>query len=309
MHIARLGPWKPWYVWRPTQLAVRFWRGCQRTPTGYRPISVAWGSSILANPTTTVGRSLWTTAVHDLAVSETLARLIDAGDLVIDAGAHVGYMTVLAAIAAGDRGRVLAFEPHPDLFELLERNVAQARAAARLAPVILRNAALGERCADATLAVPPGFDTNDGIARIQEDASAGRSVPIKMETIDAALGRASASVLKIDVEGYELQVLRGAACALGAQRIRHVVFEDFEGSSGEPTRFLQSLGYRVYGIGWSVRGLCLGPASRGHFAKEYEAPSYLATVDERDALERCSAPGWLVLRTHLGRNEPCESRN
>ncbi len=47
-------------------------------------------------------------------MSEVLARLIDPGDTVVDAGANVGYMTVLAAAAAGPTGRVVAFEPHPE---------------------------------------------------------------------------------------------------------------------------------------------------------------------------------------------------
>ena len=301
----RHGPWKPWYVWRPTQLAVRLWRACRPIPDGYRSISVAWGCAIVANPATTVGRSLWTTAVHDLVASEMLARLIPPGATVIDAGAHVGYMTVLAAVAAGEAGQVLAFEPHPDLFTVLRRNVDTAAASSGVARITVFNTALGERRADGMLALPPGFDRNDGIARVEPAAAAGAgALPIQIETIDAVLGDNGAAVLKIDVEGSELQVLRGAQCALKSGRIRHVVFEDFGGGGSEAAQLLESFGYRVYSLGWSVRGPRVGAATKERLAKTYEAPSYLATLDAAQVLERCSEPGWLVLRKHLGRS-PC----
>ena len=81
---------------------------------------------MIVDPTRAIGRSIVTTGLFDLAVSELLARLIDPGDIVVDAGANVGYMTVLAATAAGRSGRVLAFEPHPELFAVLCQNAGYA---------------------------------------------------------------------------------------------------------------------------------------------------------------------------------------
>src|SRR5262245_13382224 len=47
------------------------------------------------------------------------------GDWVIDVGANIGYYTLLFAQKVGQRGRVFAFEPDPENFELLEHNVRQ----------------------------------------------------------------------------------------------------------------------------------------------------------------------------------------
>ena len=69
--------------------------------SGYTPLPVAWGISVIADPAKMIGRSLFTTGIYDLAVSEVLARLIEPGDTVVDAGANVGYMTLLAGVAAG----------------------------------------------------------------------------------------------------------------------------------------------------------------------------------------------------------------
>ena len=54
---------------------------------------------MLAHDADHLGRCLATTGIYNLAVSELLFRLIRPGDLVIDAGANVGYMSVLAATA------------------------------------------------------------------------------------------------------------------------------------------------------------------------------------------------------------------
>ena len=59
-------------------------------------------------------------------MTEVLARLIRAGDTVVDAGAHIGYMTILSsACVRSVQGHVVAWEPHPELFAVLERNVAE----------------------------------------------------------------------------------------------------------------------------------------------------------------------------------------
>jgi FkbM family methyltransferase len=203
-------------------------------------------------------------------------------------------------VAAGPSGRVIAFEPHPDLFAVLQRTVTLSNAANDIAPVIARNAALGDCEGQATLSVPDGFDVNDGVSRVRS-ASHGAAIPIRIHTIDQVLDSEPAELLKIDVEGDELLVLRGAAAALKTHRIQHVIFEDFDGNDSQACRLLESFGYQTFAIGWSVRGPRLRPAGEGSLARTYEAPSYLATLDPDGALKRCASSGWHVLRPRLGR--------
>jgi hypothetical protein len=87
---------KPWYVWRPWQLVRRASIVISPPQSGYTALPVAWGISVIADPAKMIGRSLFTTGIYDIAVSEVLARLIKPGDTVVDAGANVGYMTLLA---------------------------------------------------------------------------------------------------------------------------------------------------------------------------------------------------------------------
>jgi FkbM family methyltransferase len=305
--------WKPWYVWRPWQLASRLCDGITASQGGYHPLQVAWGVTIVADPQKTIGRSIRTTGIYDLTVSEILARLVRPGDTDIDAGANVGYMTVLTAIAAGPSGRVVAWEPHPGLFDVLQRNVSSVCESYACAKVAIRNAALGETPGNVALIVPPGMETNDGLSYIGTAADGDTVIPVYSETLDEACAGESIAVLKLDVEGAELQVLRGASRLLSEGRIRHVVFEDHLGSGSPVIALLTSLGYEIFSLGWSMTRPRL-TVVESRLAKSYEAPSYLATRAADDARRACHEFGWNALRrryslrhvgTRLERNVEC----
>ena len=286
---------KPWYVWRPWQLARRAKALWVVPDSGYTALPVAWGVSVVADPSKLIGRSIWTTGVYDLTVSEILARLIVPGDTVLDAGANVGYMTLLAGVAAGPSGRVLAWEPHPELFSVLQQNVASVARSGKLADVILRNAALGLTAGTADLIVPKDMGSNDGISYIGPQKGPADTVSVKVETIDDVIGTMPISVMKLDVEGFERAVLGGASRALGAGQITHIVFEDHAGADSDVARFLESLGYEVFSIGWSLRGPKLGAYGDGTLAEAYEAPSYVASREPDQVRRRCSTGGWMTL--------------
>ena len=287
---------KPWYVWRPWQLVARLRYELGNPRSGYGPNQTAWGVSILADPRKTIGRSIRTTGVYDLAVSEVMARLVRQGDTVVDAGANVGYMTLLAAIAAGPSGRVTAWEPHPELFGVLQNNVWSLSGSVQCASVTMRNAALGETSGAVELNVPPGMATNDGLSYVGDRSGSDTTILVDLESIDETFGDQSISILKLDVEGSELAVLRGASRLLRGGRIRDIVFEDHLGRDGQVIPLLVSLGYEVFSIGWSVAGPRLGALADGSLAQSYEAPSYLATRASKDALRLCREGGWLTLR-------------
>jgi FkbM family methyltransferase len=217
------------------------------------------------------------------------------GDTVLDAGANVGYMTLLAGVATGPSGRVIAWEPHPELFSVLQQNVTSVARSGKLANVILRNAALGRSTGTADLIVPKDIGSNDGISYIGQRQGSADSVSVKMETIDDVIGTMPISVLKLDVEGFELAVLSGASRALGAGQITHIVFEDHEGANSNAARLLESFGYELFSIGWSLRGPTLGAYVEGTLAEAYEAPSYVASREPDRVRRLCSTSGWMTL--------------
>jgi FkbM family methyltransferase len=300
---------KPWYVWRPWQLARRWQHRWTPSSGQQREMKTAWGVAITADPRTTIGWSIETTGVHDLAVTEALARLIRPGDTVLDIGAHIGYTVVLAAIAAGSRGQVIAWEPHPELFCALEKNVAAVSAERRTAAIDLRNAAVGSKAGRAALVRPPRGSANDSTSRVVvEGCGPDAELNVAVETIDDVLaiparrGPVQIGVMKIDAEGGELEVMAGARSALEEHRIRHIVFEDHRGPSSDVMRVLESAGYEVFALGWTLRGLRIAPAGGGPLAAAYEAPSYIATLFADEMRARCTPAGWMTLRRSYADN-------
>ncbi len=81
--------WKPWLVYRPKIFLHRLRQLFSPIKPGYQELATSWGVRIKADPHQAIGRSILTTGPYDLAVSETIARLVDPGDHVIDAGTNI----------------------------------------------------------------------------------------------------------------------------------------------------------------------------------------------------------------------------
>src|SRR5262245_14603157 len=67
------------------------------------------------------------TGVYEPEVVNVIGHFVEPGDLVIDAGASLGFFTVLLAKIVGDSGIVLAFEPEARSYDLLKRNIEENR--------------------------------------------------------------------------------------------------------------------------------------------------------------------------------------
>ena len=143
--------------------------------------------------------------------------------------------------------RVIAFEPNPDPFELLEQNL---RGRPRIT-MQLRRSAVPATKGTAWLALDPDADHDHG-AHLA--AATGVGIETEVETIDGLAGEDSGPIaLKIDVEGEELNVLRGAAKTLArvpafvVQLEAHPEVASRSGvEPGECLRMLRSLGATMF---------------------------------------------------------------
>ncbi|HEY2153175.1 MAG TPA: FkbM family methyltransferase [Vicinamibacterales bacterium] len=136
--------------------------------------------------------------------------LLKPGDVAIDVGGHIGFFTMEMAGAVGPTGRVYAFEPLDTNANLLERSIAENGFEDR---VIFQRAAVGAATGTATLTFP--LETlNSGGAYLLRDGTAAlagnerREVPVV--ALDAVELRRPVRFIKMDVEGAEPLVLRGA---------------------------------------------------------------------------------------------------
>jgi len=141
------------------------------------------------------------------------------GDVALDVGANVGVLSVAMGLAVGPGGRVLAFEPQPQIFAILNRNLAvhdlpqvQARR-----EIVGRTDGHGEFVDLHSL--PAGTPFNFGGLSIASRTYAeyGDMVATPARSVDA-LRLERCDFIKVDVEGAELQVLAGASRTLAACR-------------------------------------------------------------------------------------------
>ncbi len=134
---------------------------------------------------------------EDLAV---LRGLLQPADTFVDCGANLGLWTVVAAARVGNTGHVYAFEPNPATRCKLTRNVQESR----LENVTIVPAAVGDRTSTVLLKC----ETAHNISRVVTEEAGAIKVPLV--TLDSQLNGRQVHGRKIDVEGFELQVLQGA---------------------------------------------------------------------------------------------------
>ena len=149
-------------------------------------------------------------------------RLIQAavrpGDTVIDVGANIGYNAVFAAVLVGARGRVIAIEPAGDNLAVLQRNVA----ANRLANVEVRPVAAGRVRETREFFLRGQVSAVNSFYRDSVYAEVTGVVHVPVEPLDDMCDRAP-RLVKIDVEGAELDVLGGMSRLLGTAGLTLIV--------------------------------------------------------------------------------------
>jgi len=299
---------KPEYWFRPGQLFQKLLFELGRYSSKFSGrVRLPWGIEISVNPHETIGKSLLTHGVYELAVSEFLWRLTDPGDHCLDIGANIGYVTSLLAAKAGQSGKVSSFEPHPQVFERLTENVQSWTRGARagsISPVSSMRLAIGANEGEMDLVEPDGFYQNQGSASLayvaHQSTAKGVKHRVKVQCLDALFRDApQIGIMKIDVEGGEPAVFRGASGLLGGRKTRDILFEDFQPFPSECVELLRRHGYAVFRVGKAIRGPIVWDPSDPHGAYRsvpWEPVNYLATINPDRAKARLRPRGWLCLR-------------
>ncbi len=159
------------------------------------------------------------------------SRLVEPGDVCVDAGANSGWYTLLFSELTGPDGEVHAFEPDPRAFAQLRDNVALSRSRS---VVRLNNVALGR--SSGTLPLYTAYNTQlsslhpispDFLPRQGEPSASGGQCQVPVTTLDAYAGMAGlerVDVIKLDVEGSEFDVLRGGERIIRMGMVPPVLF-------------------------------------------------------------------------------------
>jgi FkbM family methyltransferase len=215
--------------------------------------------------------SSWPMAINIYANSyerherEILSQIVRPGMTMLDVGANIGYYTCLFATALGPSGRVIAFEPTPPIYERLQAHIAKNHLESS---VTCCNQALGAAPGEASLYV---FDEGGGYNSFGPVRSASSETPkvkVNLITLDAVLAgiRESAPFgIKIDVEGYEFQVLQGGRERLGRMENGFMMIELDErlavpcgGPTLQSVELLERCGFKCFEMAGSERLVPLG---------------------------------------------------
>ena len=153
-----------------------------------------------------VEKSLYETGAYEAGTVAVLQRFLNVGDTFFDIGANIGVLSLEASRFVGPKGSVHAFEPATDTFNMLTKNIELNTCE----NIIAQNVALGASCATVTLYKP----NRSQASLIQHDKSYKKDQTVHVLTVDQYVTDHNIShvnMMKIDVEGWELEVMHGAA--------------------------------------------------------------------------------------------------
>jgi FkbM family methyltransferase len=220
----------------------------------------------------------WGYAHYERATVALLRQLLRIKHTFVDAGANVGYYSLFAAQYLECRGRVHAFEPRRDCYLQLADNAQRNR----LDGLTVNRVALSDEDGEARLFIPEdGGWTNASLLADFAGSDRFEVVPaMRLDTYCAMRDISNVDLLKIDVEGAELRVLRGMGRLLDMWR-PDIILEVLEPYADELEAFFASSPYRKFRI-------------RENGLEEIERIS--AEPHDRNVYLSCQPPAQLVRR-------------
>lgn len=215
-------------------------RPIELDPAGFNELKMCRSGPMLYNRNDVyMGGSLQKYGEFSVGEQAVFQQVVNRGALVVEVGANIGAHTVELARMAGRDGEVHAFEPQRIVFQALCANLALNNCA----NVFARQAAVGEHAG--TLSVPPLDPTvryNFGGVSLQ-GVTFGEAVPlVTLDSFDLP----ACQLLKVDVEGMEVEVLKGAVQLIDTHRPFMYLENDRVERSEELLGMIEKLSYHAY---------------------------------------------------------------
>jgi len=219
----------------------------RRPRTGERIVRIRGGARFHAMLDEYLGKRVWLSGEYEPPVMDCMKALLKPGDTVLDIGANQGLLTLYAATLVQRGGRVVACEPVPLIREKLERNLKlNPKLPVEVWPLAMSDA-------EGVLEMHVGPDQHLGVSSMRPLPDA-RTVSIQTARLDDRWpDDRPIQLMKIDVEGAEMKVLRGAARTIA--RCRPVIIleltDSFLRELGDSAEALRDL-LREWGYGLHV---------------------------------------------------------
>lgn len=167
-------------------------------------IELPWFKMFVDPSEPVVSKSIFLYKKWEQFESRLFSESVSKGNIVLDIGAHIGWYSLMASACVGKTGIVYAFEPEPNSFNILSKNVNLNG----IQNVILVNKALSDSSGSKELFVNlyKNGPSNYQMWRVSNE----ESISIDTVSLDEYLEDKHVDVIKMDVEGCEVKVLRGA---------------------------------------------------------------------------------------------------
>ncbi|MBN1117987.1 MAG: FkbM family methyltransferase [Bacteroidales bacterium] len=182
-------------------------------------------------------------SLNDFDEMSLLLHFLDKNDIFVDVGANVGVFSVLASGVSGAKS--IAIEPNDENIEILKQNIAINNLQNNINIV---KCVVGEQIGE--ISFTKGLDSINRVTR-EEDTSLETEL-IKEETLDNLLKNNRPSFIKIDVEGFELNVLNGAKNILQEPNLKILIIETnglsskYQLDENEIFNILENFGFSIY---------------------------------------------------------------
>jgi len=181
--------------------------------------------------------------VYELGTVSVLQDFLNTGNTFIDVGANIGWLSLVGAKQVGQNGKVLAFEPVPTTFDILKSN----KTINNFNQIELYQFALGNK--EETVTIYPEKENRGGASILNHQLNEG--VKIEVKRLDDLTINSKINVIKIDVEGFELDVLKGGIKTIKSDKpnliIEHSIDRNNTAEQYEIYKWLKDLGfYKIY---------------------------------------------------------------
>lgn len=202
----------------------------------------------------------WYCGLHEYKEMGFVLHVLRSEDCFLDVGANIGSYTVLAAGAVC--AQTIAVEPIPATFEHLCRNVQLNGLGAKVRCVQM---GLSDQVTKLHFT-----DSLDSVNHVMVPGESHSGIDVAVMTLDELVGEVIPAIIKIDVEGHELSVLRGASRVLADERLLAAIIE----TNGSGSRYnidddelfnvMLKYGFRAYGYDPLARRLDDGGSITGN---------------------------------------------
>ena len=205
-----------------------------------------------------LSRSIVYDKIWEPETTKLIKNIIHEGDVGIDLGANIGYFTMLMANLVGTSGKIFSFEPEPQNFEILQKNIKQNH----LKNVVANQSAIGDINGKIKLYLS---NTNAGWHKVFpkqfiDYEVSDKNIDVKICSLDKEFIDKKIDFIKMDIEGYEWNAIKGGKKILQEKHDVKLIFEflpmALRANNVKPDTvltYLLDIGFHIYAIDENMR--------------------------------------------------------